>query len=344
MGVLREKSEEAIDFVITWVDGSDEAWRRVKESHAQRSSQDEKDKNTEARYRDIGLLKYWFRGVEKFAPWVRTVHFVTCGQKPDWLNTAHPKLHMVKHSDYMPPECLPTFNSNAIELGMHRIPGLSECFVYFNDDVFLTAPVSRNFFFRRGLPRDMYEIYALVCKDDPDNINAIQINDLGIINKHFAGRKSKLRSFSKKISPTYSIGANLRNLYNMALSGYLGFIDHHLAAAYRKQDFETIWELEETRLSKVSMNKFRTPYDLNHWIFRYRHLVTGEFEPINMKKHGRYFELHVFNQEPVEAIQSQTYKMICLNDRMEPDQVEKWTAALHAAFEAILPEKSAFEL
>ena len=36
----------------------------------------------------------------------------------------------------MPEAYLPSYNSSAIELNIHRIRGLSEHFIYFNDDMF----------------------------------------------------------------------------------------------------------------------------------------------------------------------------------------------------------------
>src|SRR5690606_39009951 len=108
-----------------------------------------------ARFRDYGFLKYWFRGVEKFAPWVRNIHFVTCGQKPDWINVNHPKIKFVNHEDYMPKEFLPCYNSNVIEIYMHRIPDLTEQFVYFNDDFFIINHITPKRFFTDGLPNDI---------------------------------------------------------------------------------------------------------------------------------------------------------------------------------------------
>ena len=145
---------DEIDFVITWVDGSDPQWRKEKKYYEdlEHINFQKDDANTECRYRNDGLLKYWFRGVEKFAPWVNQIHFVTCGQKPEWLNTAHPKLHLVNHKDYIPPQYLPTFCSNVIELNLHRIESLSEKFVIFNDDIFLLQPLEPIFYFRNGLP------------------------------------------------------------------------------------------------------------------------------------------------------------------------------------------------
>ena len=107
-----------IDIVVTWVDDTDPQWIKKKAEHTGTES---KEGNTEVRYRDWDTLRYWFRGVEKFAPWVRYVFFVTDNQKPQWLNTDHPKLKWVKHTDYMPAEYLPTFNSNVIEWNLNRI-------------------------------------------------------------------------------------------------------------------------------------------------------------------------------------------------------------------------------
>ena len=112
----------AIDFILTWVDGSDHEW--IKEFNKWSPSAKKNTDIREERYRDYGLLKYWFRAIEKFTPWVNKVHFVTCGQKPDWLNVNCPKLNWVKHSDYIPSEYLPVFSSHPIELFFHKIPGL----------------------------------------------------------------------------------------------------------------------------------------------------------------------------------------------------------------------------
>jgi len=95
--------------------------------------------------------------VEQFAPWVRKIHFVTCGQKPEWLNADHPKLSLVNHSDYIPQQFLPTFNSSLIEIYLHRIPDLTEHFVYFNDD-FLSSTTSR----RNDSSRTDYQMTSLL--------------------------------------------------------------------------------------------------------------------------------------------------------------------------------------
>src|SRR5699024_690064 len=143
--------ERPIDFVICWVDGGDPDWLKEKKRYSHDNNNDDRD----IRYREWGIIKYWFRGVEKFAPWVNKIHFVTWGHTPSWLNVKHPKLNIVKHEDYIPSKYLPTFSSRPIELNLHRIKGLSEQFVFFNDDMFLLKPVKKEDFFKNGLPRDI---------------------------------------------------------------------------------------------------------------------------------------------------------------------------------------------
>ena len=101
------------------------------------------DATSPGRFFDWGTLKYSMRSVVKFAPWVRKFHLVTNGQVPYWLDTSSSRVHLVTHQEIFENASsdLPTFNSNAIEHNLHRIKGLSEKFIYFNDDVFLGAPV-----------------------------------------------------------------------------------------------------------------------------------------------------------------------------------------------------------
>lgn len=137
-----------IDFVVTWVDETDPNWVKQKNIFIE---QCDKRLNKEARYRDWGFFKYWFRSVEKYAPWVNKIFLITEGHLPQWINIHHPKLVHIRHCDYISAEFLPTFNSNVIELNLANIDELSEHFVLFNDDIFINAPVQQtDFFARRG--------------------------------------------------------------------------------------------------------------------------------------------------------------------------------------------------
>ena len=133
-----------IDAVYTWVNGSDPEWLKQMLSYRNQSEEmNEKDSATATnRFRDNDELKYSLRSIERFAPWIHKVFIVTNGQIPNWLDTNNPKVEIVTHEQiFQNPNDLPTFSSAAIETNLHRIPGLSDYFVYFNDDVFLGRPV-----------------------------------------------------------------------------------------------------------------------------------------------------------------------------------------------------------
>ncbi|MBX4777370.1 capsular biosynthesis protein, partial [Klebsiella sp. CVUAS 10191.3] len=131
-----------IDFVVLWVDSDDRRWQNDFLHYKTIYSDTYKLAITPSRFRDMGLFKYWFRAVENYAPWVRKVHLVTCGQVPTWLDKSYHKINLVPHSDIIDEKYLPTFNSRAIEVNIHKIKDLSEQFVYFNDDMLLNAPIN----------------------------------------------------------------------------------------------------------------------------------------------------------------------------------------------------------
>lgn len=120
-----------IDLVYTWVDGDDPDYLKIYNQYAETP----KDINPE-RVRDtFDMLKYSIRSVMQFLPWVRTIYIVTARpQHPDWLQMDHPKVKVVHHDQIIDEQYLPTFNYNTIESGIHRIPGLSEYYLYSCDD------------------------------------------------------------------------------------------------------------------------------------------------------------------------------------------------------------------
>ena len=139
-GTLTTTSPEPIDAVYTWVDG------QTPEFGAQLARYSREAGDVDARpcrYRSHDELRYSLRSLQGYAPWIRHVYLVTNGQVPVWLDEAHPGITVVPHEAIFPDAGhLPTFNSLAIELHLHRIPGLSRRYLYFNDDLFFGRPVS----------------------------------------------------------------------------------------------------------------------------------------------------------------------------------------------------------
>jgi hypothetical protein len=143
---------KAVDVVYTWVDDSDPSFRDALRRYAfANGAEVDPDAARLYRFRNNGELRFSLRSLLAFAPWVRRIHILTNGQVPDWLDRSDPRIHLVTHAQVFPePEVLPTFNSNAIEMCLHRIPDLAPRFVYFNDDVFLGRPVRETDFFLAG--------------------------------------------------------------------------------------------------------------------------------------------------------------------------------------------------
>jgi len=143
-----------IDVVYTWVDGADADWadglRRTATDVGRSIDEGALDP---ARYRSRDELKYSLRSVWAYCGWVRRIWIVTAGQRPDWLVETD-RIRIVDHSEILPDTALPTFNSHAIEAALHRIDGLAEHFIYFNDDMFVARPVRpEQFFTSNGLAR-----------------------------------------------------------------------------------------------------------------------------------------------------------------------------------------------
>lgn len=144
-----DSAAEAVDVVYTWVDGSVPAFQAALHRYA--GTEADLTAADLCRYRNNGELRFSLRSLLSFAPWVRRIHILTNGQVPSWLESPHPRVHLVTHAEVFPElEGLPTFNSNAIEMCLHRIPGLARRFIYFNDDVFLGRPVRESDFFVPG--------------------------------------------------------------------------------------------------------------------------------------------------------------------------------------------------
>ncbi|KAK9818491.1 hypothetical protein WJX74_001230 [Apatococcus lobatus] len=142
---------EPIDAVYTWVNGSDPAFIASKMFHKQnelRGTDTHEDaaqihvESEDSRFRDNDELRFSLRSLEQHAPWLRHIYIVTNGQVPTWLDRDNPRLSIVAHQEIFTNRShLPTFSSSAIEVHLHRIKGLSNKFLYFNDDVFLMKPV-----------------------------------------------------------------------------------------------------------------------------------------------------------------------------------------------------------
>lgn len=328
-----------IDFVVTWVDMADPEWKKVFNAYSDRP-ENEKNGVSDARFRDYGFFKYWFRGVEKFAPWVRRIHLVTSGQAPEWLDLSNPKINLVDHKDFIPEEFLPTFNSVVIERYMHRIPGLADRFVYFNDDFYIIRPVAPERFFKNGLPCDF-----AIFQYNPSWSQWYKTlkNNIRIINRHFDKKEVTEKFHDKWFSPLYGKKGRM----NRWLKHYGKFITlrtHHNAQPYLKETFDRVWSNAEKELTETSANRFRSETDYSPEIFRTWQICEGNFEPYNTYIDTKMFPLMVRPKQAIRAIYNQEYTLICLNDNVHIRHYDRLMSEIAEAFHHILPDKSSFEI
>lgn len=330
-----------IDFVVLWVDGSDPNWLAEKRRF---QSGVVDDSNAVNRFRDWGLMPYWFRAVEQFTPWVRKIHFVTWGHVPSWLNLDHPKLDHVKHTDYIPSEYLPTFNANTIEMNIHRIPDLADHFVFFNDDTFLLRGMEESDFFRGGLPCTYGAEAPLQFSGAPGIWQHLITNDMRTVNSHF-DKREQVRQFQRKyVSRAYRWQDNVRTkaLQKLYPESFLGFKNLHAPAAFCKKTFEELWSKEPEILHQTSLHRFRTNDDVNQWLAVWWQVAGGAFSPYAVDN-----VVEDVNGASIDAlceiITSQSHDMVCVNDPSEDVDFAALSEKLKAAFETILPRKSGFE-
>ena len=330
-------NREEIDFVLIWVDNQDKNWIKEKNMYKNNGSI---QADSEIRYRDWENLRYWFRAVEKYAPWVRKIHFVTCGQKPEWLNENHPKLNLVNHSDYIDEKYLPTFSSHVIELNLHRIKGLSDKFVYFNDDMFINDYVQPEDFFKENLPRDSAILNTI--KMDRYGIPHIIVNNLCILSEHFDFQTQFKKNPQKWLNIKY--GASIiRTFCLLPWKAFSGFYELHTPYSYVRQTFFDVWKHEEKYLSEMCEHKFRDDKDVNQWLMRYWQIASGNFEP-RSPKFGKMYIVEE-NLEPIiRELREGIHKTICINDSEKLVDFEAAKQELLDAFEKKLPNKSLFEI
>ena len=381
---MNKNKTPKIDFVITWVDGSDEEWLAEKRAFAEGHSFIEKPSSTskrafaknqpstknqpsikgrpslekprfdssDLRFRnDFDFIKYWFRGVEKFAPWVNQIFFVTAGHLPDWLNLQHPKLKIIHHSDFISKEFLPTFNSHTIENNLHRIKELSENFVYFNDDFFLLRKTRPEDFFKEGqyqgktqlLPRAFFAENILINNPSRDIFPYIQMNNMALINQTYDKRNFYKTHRTKAFNIKYGV-LNLRNLLLQPWREFSLLYDPHCAIAYKKSTFQAVWQKHNKELTETSLRRFRSDRDVSHLVFYYTQLLDGKFilRSANFSHHTMLSKDEKQNLQIIRMVESQKYHILCINDGEVKDPV-KTRVALTAAFDEILPEKSIFE-
>ncbi|KGH62271.1 capsule biosynthesis protein CapG [Oenococcus oeni S13] len=332
-----------IDFVVDWVDGGDAKWvaKKNKFSSGTEAEVENIGMNSEKAYREWGTFKYWFRGIEKFAPWVNMIYLVTDHQVPNWLDNSYEKIRVVDHTEIINNDYLPVFNSNAIEVNLYKIRDLSENFVLFNDDMYLTSPTKpTDFFSSDGLPKYNTSISPII--PEQYGTGNFQVNDMEIINKYFS--RNEIIKNGHFLNPKQGIKNILKTLIYRNSKFVCGFFENHLPYSFQKSTIKTIWDKETNILKKTSESRFRSKENVSCWLFKYWQIASGEYSVGNSKM-GRLFSLEDAQNGLWEKINSGKYKIMCINDspNIKASEEEQLMNNFIAAMDKLFPEKSRFE-
>lgn len=333
-----------IDFVVLWLDSNDPKWQKDFNYYSPYS----KYGKAKVRFRDHNTFKYWFRAVEAYAPWVNKVFLVTNGKFPDWINKDCSKLALVEHSDYIPMELLPTFNSGVIELFLNRIEGLSEQFVFFNDDFYLNAPVNPSYYFKNGLPcdnnKESFLNVPIFTKKDRFGITIVMLTDIGILNRHFKRWQTVLQSPKRWFGFHLGIKGFITSCILAKQRLFVGFTNYHIEQAFLKSTFKEVWEKEQDFLYN-SCTRFRTDVSANQYLFRYWQFASNKFHPKKRSREFYFLDRKEVIKDIEQTMTKGRTKSICLNDSAfcTDEDYEFIKDKLHQIFERKFPIKSSFE-
>ncbi len=279
-----------IDLVYLWVDGSDPEWIGRRNAFIGRHTAQQGD--CRGRYADNGELRYSLRSVEEYAPWVRRIYIVTDRQVPSWLDTTNPKIRIVDHKEILPPEALPCFNSVVLEHHLHLIPGLSEHFLYANDDTFINRSVSHSDFFGE------------------DGLPIIRLNRR-YMRKYYSLLKMNLMGMKRNIYSTTIHNAAL--LVEKRFGKYYSSRTHHNIDAYLKSNYRMARELFAKEIDATLCNHVRSTSDIQRNLYAYVALSTKCAHPSYVGKNTSLrFGIH--RRSKYVYLEKYNPMLFCLND------------------------------
>ena len=300
-------ADRSIDLLITYVNGSDRQWINDYIKYT-------KTRNpTAVRFRSWGTLKYLFRGIDTYMPFIRNIVLILARQSqvPVWVNKDN--VRIVYHEDFIPKQHLPTFNSCTIESFFWNIPDLTDKVIYFNDDMFPIRPLSVDDFFTGDLPNIKFTepesysertIFRAQCRSSIDLIT----NVLGL--------------------PKFKPGKIVR--------------PYHISSSITKDSMQAISSLCKDAIGNVA-TMLRNPKNVNQYIYLYYHYFTGNY--VDKTVDYKYFELNESNiSNIINAISNGEHKMVCLNDSDKLKDYARVRYLLQTCFERKFPTKCRYEI
>lgn len=296
-----------IDYVITYVDGSDPEWQGEYEKVSGKKINAEKSE----RFRSWDNLRYNLRAVEKNLPFIRKVHLVVSGssQVPSWVNTD--TVHVVYHKDIIPEKFLPVFCSTAIEMFLGFIPGLADNFIYANDDTFVAKTCKISDFFVDGKPVLNYSISG--SKYNTGSQYEIQLANSFNLAQKASGKVMK----GKKCTPPHSVNPMTVSSYNK------------------------VWSAAREEIEK-EITKFRRNSNYNQYLFSFYDRLTDNFATSDTIS-SRYINFDGRALSSVcKELENNKRKLVCVNDS-GVSNFKVFKEKINETFNKLYPNMSKYE-
>ena len=296
-----------MDYVFPYVDCTDPFWQLQYRIANNCITMDE------SRFRPFGTLRYVFRGIAKNMPFIDRVVMIvsTESQVPEWIN--RDKVRIVTHDEFMPAEHLPTFSSSAIKSDMWRIDGLSDCFIYGNDDFFPLHPLTEDDFFHDGKPRLIFKVsdyhvknlFRRCCRRGMDMIAdalGCQRTDFDILLK-----------------------------------------PQHCMKGIKLEHMKAVGRLCGSQIDQTITIQ-RHPWNVTGYIYHYYAYYTDDYEPFD--KDFKYIRITNDYREIIDLLKDPDVSILCINDagQLSADHFGEASEALIIRFEALFPERCIYEL
>ena len=323
-------SELKIDMVYLWCDGSDPEFRARKNRYIRTNDIIHSNESVgEQRFFDNSELKYSLRSLEVNAPWINHVYIVTDRQVPKWLDKSYDRVTVIDHSEIMPAEFIPCFNSTVIEYFMPFIPKLSEYFLYGNDDMFFGTSVK---------PKDFF------------------VDDRPIVRVKKIKRSKLLKYWDPNNYNFYGNVLNSLELLNATYKRKEYYELHHNIDSYRKSLFLNAFNRFYSEISVCFSNKFRKANGIQRILFNLDMVYSGEAclrivkDPSSWKRKLSFFRKVEWESFCGNDSSTNTHQRIlkyhpmffCLNSDSSCDGKAK--IRNKEFMEVLFPKKSKFEV
>ena len=307
-----------IDIVFSWVDGAAIEWQRTRARRMKSYVVGEGD-DSQARFRQLDELKYALRSVHLFAPWIRNVYIVTDSPRPEWL-AEHPRVTLVPSEQFFAdPAVLPTHNSQAVESQLHNIPGLSEHFLYSNDDMFFGRPVTPELFFSPGGVTKFIEATTRIGMGESN------LRRSGFENSARVNRSLLQQRFGRSIT---------RHL-------------EHTATPLRKSVLRELEREFPEDFARTAASTFRSATDVSvtNSLYHYYSLVTGR-AVMQTDATVRYVDttMRAGLSDMTRLLKRRDVDLFCLNDGSFPElTAEDRAAAVRSFLDSYFPIAAPWE-